>query len=160
MFVLSLMLALAVDPLVNGIPVQLAGSPLQIDRAASRWVVGFDYAKGRADSVTYEDCATFVNRSTSTVTHAQVIFAAADGDGNLRRRSLPFDVRYTLKPGEASPKFIRCLPNGYGNGERGLWLIAWVNEVDFADGTSWHAPPENDVLPQIVSTLRTYNATH
>jgi hypothetical protein len=47
-----------------------------------------------------------------------------------------------------------CRLQGYANGDRGLWLVAWVNEVDFSDGTSWHAPAElNDMIPIIKAAL-------
>lgn len=153
---LFLTLALAADPSSIGIPIQLPQSPLHIDQVASNLAVIVDHAKGRAEYLRFEDCVSLVNRSPSTVTHEQVVFAAVDRDGTVKGPKLPFDLRETLKPGESSPRFHRCRSDGYGNGENGLWLVAWVNKVDFADGTSWHAPPEKDVLASIASAVREY----
>ncbi|MDB5094984.1 MAG: hypothetical protein JWO85_3085 [Candidatus Eremiobacteraeota bacterium] len=156
------LLALAAsDPWSVGIPVQLPLSPLQADRVASKWVVEFDYARNRPTEIVYQDCIVLVNRSSSaTITRTQVVFGAVDPDGKPKRPNLPLDVRETIKPGGSLSGASGCRSRGYANGDRGLWLVGWVEEVDFADGTSWHAPPENEVLAQITSALRTYNATH
>jgi hypothetical protein len=85
------------------------------------------------------------------------VFGAVDRDGTPKRPNLLLDVHETLKSGQSSSVESNCRSRGYANGDRGLWLVGWVSEVDFADGTSWHAPPENEVLAQITSAVRAYS---
>ena len=155
--VLMSLALLSAEPWSVGIAVQLPTSPLQLERVASKWILELDYARSRPQQITNSDCATFVNHSGSSVTHVQIMFSAVDGEGIPKRRSLSFDMRETVKPGQSSSDFARCLSDGYANGDRGLWLVAWVNEVDFADGTSWHAPPEKDVVAYIALAVRDHS---
>jgi hypothetical protein len=151
-FFLALAFA-APDPWSVGIPIDLVSSPLEVNWVASRWGVEFDYARGRAEAIRFTDCLTVINRSAVTVRHVQVVFGAVDGDGATKRPNLPLDIDARIKPGEAWSGYA-CRSDGYANGDRGLWLVGWINEVDLTDGTSWHAPPPADVRAAAVSSLR------
>jgi hypothetical protein len=138
-----------------GIPVQVPLSPLQVESVASKWIVEFDYARGRPSEIVPQDCVVLVNRSTEVpITYARVVFAAVDTAGVPKRPSLTLAVRGPIKPGQSSPLEYTCLSRGYVNGDRGFWLAGWVDQVDFADGTSWHAPPQKDVVPYVASAVR------
>jgi hypothetical protein len=142
-----------------GIPVPLSRSPVQVDRVASRWVAEFDYTTNRPSGITFSDCVVLVNRSSSVaMTRAQVVFGAVDPDGVPKRPNLMLEVRKPLEPGQSAPIYSTCLAHGYANGDRGLWLVAWISEAHFADGTSWHGPADEELLLQIASAVRAHGA--
>ena len=88
----------------------------------------------------FNDCATFEDTGAVGVTHIQVMFAPVGGAGTPRQAPMPVDVRYKAHPTAPGSTLAACRDHAYANGAGGLWLAAWVSEVDFADGTSWHAP--------------------
>lgn len=86
------------------------------------------------------------------VTHVQIVFAAVDELGIVRRPPLPLDVHVRMNPGDRSSQG-GCREHGYANGDRGLWLVAWVNRVDVVSGGSWIAPTGEPLTAAIQGAL-------
>lgn len=110
-----------------------------------------------------QECATITNDSARKIKHVRIVFAHQGSAGNALGQDT-LDVSTSLAPG--SSLALNC--NGfYGSTKPGVFhyaralskaqpdttppqliyknvastLTASVAEVDFADGTSWHAPP-------------------
>ncbi|HVA29534.1 MAG TPA: hypothetical protein VNF68_15235 [Candidatus Baltobacteraceae bacterium] len=141
----------------NGVSVQIPGAPIKILAVSSDYESDYDVIDHRQGSVYFDDCLRFSIDSKSLVRRVQFYFALVDVQGTIRRPPLPVDVRFRSNA-EAPSSVARgaCRRYAYENGIGGLWLTAWVNEVDFEGGTSWHAPPRSqmqsiiyDALPQI-----------
>lgn len=141
----------------DGIPVQVVGSPIQLLTVRADWRTDFDFASRTQGPVYFNDCVTFVNNANVAATHIQFIFAAVDTAGDVKTPLLPLDVRYVAKVGALQNAAKNCRDHAYGNGYRGFWLVAWVNEIDFADGTSWHAPQAVDLMNNIRAALPASN---
>jgi hypothetical protein len=137
----------------EGRPVQQQASRIEIVSVRSPWTSDFDYGLHRQGSTYFKDCLSFVNRANVPVTHVQFVFAAVDTKGRPLHPLLPLDLRYAIKPNALQDGPSICREQGYGNGERDLWLAAWVSEVDYSDGTSWHAPDVNELIPSIEAAL-------
>lgn len=110
-----------------------------------------------------EECDSVTNSSDKTITHVQIVFQHVGNDGS-RLGDDALDVRKNISPGETAynscrgfngysdpglPYYAQALSHGesavptpriFYNGLESK-LSARVSIVDFADGTSWHAPP-------------------
>ena len=98
----------------------------------------------------FNDCLTLRNEGSIDVTHVQVMFAPVDLSGNIKRSPMPFDSSRRIRPGAT---VTVCRDHAYANGVRGWWLVGWVNVVDFADATTWHAPTGAQLRDAIVNAI-------
>lgn len=139
----------------TAVPVQLPGLKIELVSVTSTWATDQVFMNGRIQQgpIYFNDCLTWINRADVDVTHVQFIYATVTPTGEVKHKPLPLDVRYRAHPGEKRDDHSNCRSYGYANGADGLWLVAWVNEVDFADGTSWHAPPQEKMQPYILNAL-------
>lgn len=141
------------EPQLLGRPVDQQTSHIEMVSIRSPWTSDYDYTLHRQGAIYFNDCVSFVNRASVPAVHIQFVFAAVDTEGQPRRPLLPLDVRYSIAPNVLQEGPSICRLQGYANGDRGLWLVAWVNEVDFSDGTSWHAPAIKGMVPLIKDAL-------
>lgn len=112
-------------------------------------------------SAPIEACADITNTSSEPISHVQIVFGHVEPSGIVAGDE-PLDVHTTIAPG--STLDAQCRPfSGASNVDvvryaraaaRGRSLPAptiiydhqpsrieaWVSEVDYANGTSWHAP--------------------
>lgn len=128
-------------------------SHIEIVSVSSNWASDPDYVNNRQGPIYFIDCLRWINRAGSDVSHVQFMYAAVTPDGVVRYKPLSHDVHYLAKRNESRSDASNCIRHGYGNGINGLWLAAWVNEVDFADGTAWRAPTGSDLQAAIVDAL-------
>lgn len=133
----------------RGSVVQFSNSKIELLSVRSDWTSDFDYTAGRPGPIYFNDCVAFMNRAPVAATHIQFVFAAVDNGGIMRRPPLPLDIHYRANSGAKYTENANCRNYGYANGDRGLWLVGWVNRVDFADGTSWTAPT-GDALTEAI----------
>lgn len=105
-----------------------------------------------------QECVDFTNAGSRTVRHVQFMFShiAADGSDVVDD---PLDVRVDYQPGasqtlscrgwngSATPR-VGAAPGPaateilvFGKSAR---LVAWVDQIEYTDGTSWHAPQESN----------------
>ncbi|HET9097540.1 MAG TPA: hypothetical protein VFN37_12820 [Candidatus Baltobacteraceae bacterium] len=136
----------------EGRVVQLPDSKIQLLYVRSDWTSNYDVINHRQSPISFNDCVAFVSQAGVAVTHIRFLFAAVDGEGHIRRPPLSLDVRYTIEPGSKHDERANCREHGYANGDRGLWLVAWVSRVDFADGTTWTAPALNRLSTTVEAT--------
>ncbi len=139
----------------DGIPVQLAGSHIELISVTSDVASDQMFLNGRVQQgpLYFNDCLTWVDRADVAVTHAQFIYATVTTEGEIKHKPLPLDIHYRAQPGEKRDDRNNCRDHAYANGADGLWLVAWVNEVDFADGTSWRAAPIDQMQSYIIEAL-------
>lgn len=133
----------------NAVPVQLRGSNIEVLAVRSTWATDYDYARQMQGPVYFNDCVVFENRAPIAATHVQFIFALVDSSGELKTSPLPLDVRYSSEPDKREDQAANCRDHAYANGADGYWLAAWVNRVDFADGSSWNAPAGDELRAAI-----------
>jgi hypothetical protein len=133
----------------------MSASRIELISVTSDWTSDPEFFDGRTQQgpIYFRDCLSFVDRAAVAVTHIQFMYAAVDAEGAIRRPPLALDIHYRAEPGQVRNDFSNCRDYAYGTGDRGLWLVAWVNVVDFADGTSWHAPPSDQLHATIEEAL-------
>lgn len=98
------------------------------------------------------ECVDFANDSPKSIVHVRFLFSHNDDDGNRIGEAEPLDVRGSFAPGTTKVENCRSfdgnvvLPSAWVNGSTsGTILVRGrratssvrVEEVDFADGTSW-----------------------
>lgn len=137
----------------DAIPVQFLASNIELLEVRSTWASDFDYALHMQGPIYFNDCVAFRNTGRIPTTHVQFMFAGVDQAGSLKTPTLSLDVKYSVKQNESRGLRDTCRNHPIGNGERGLWLVAWVNRVDFANGTSWMAPTGDVLVEAIRSAL-------
>jgi hypothetical protein len=152
--VLFFLLVGAARPWTEAIPVDVAGSRVELLSVTSNIASDFDYANNRQGPIYFNDCLAWVDRADVAVTHVQFIYTIVNTSGEVKYPPLPLDIHYKAWPGEKRDDRDNCRDHGYANGADGRWLVAWANIVDFADGTSWHAPPLDQMTPYILAALR------
>lgn len=117
------------------------------------------------------ECVNVTNVSSKTIVHTQFLFLYTSMDGRVLHND-PLDIHNSIKPGDrvgrypypytgacrdpeayfASKSFF--LYNGYaGYAKQNIYIVATVNEVDFANGTSWHAPSVPSRIQPLPSPL-------
>ena len=153
LIVLCLIAAAPYDSWMHGVPVQQSGSHIEIASVTSRARSDFDPYTRLPGPIFFDDCIALINRGVTAAVHVQVVFVGVDQFGNPRRKQLPLDVRRIMPPGAKEDGEDLCRYHVYPNADRGYRLAAWVNEVDFSDGTSWHAPPVAKLIPLIQRAL-------
>ena len=84
------------------------------------------------------------------MTHVHVMFAPVDLSGNIKGAPMTSDTSRRILPGAT---IAICRDHAYANGVRGWWLVGWVNVVDYADSTTWHAPAGDAVHDAILEPL-------
>lgn len=141
------------SPWQYGTGVQLANVQIHLDSVRSGWESDYDPITNSQGPIYFNDCVAFTNRSAFGVAHVQIVFAAVNSAGAPERPLMPLDIRYKAKPLYPQQKGAGCRLHAYGNGVGGLRLVAWVSVVDFANGTSWHAPPMAQIIPRIVNAI-------
>lgn len=124
----------------GAIPVQFTTSGIVLLTVRSTWATDYDYGLHMQGPIYFNDCVTFKNTAGTAATHIQFIFALVDATGTIKTPALPLDVRYSAEPNKIEDRSANCRDHAYGNGVDGLWLVAWANRVDFANGVSWTAP--------------------
>lgn len=135
----------------DGVPVQYAESRIEILTVSDNLASDFDYAMHMQGAIYFNDCLNYINHGRVATKRIQFMFATVSNDGYLKGNPLPLDIRVSALPGILQGAV--CRDHAYANGYGGLWLVAWVNVVEFADGTSWQAPPANQMADQIKSSL-------
>ncbi len=140
-------------PWTEAVPVNIDGSHIEIAAVSSDWASDYDVINRRQGPVYYNDCLTWVDRGDVAVMHVQFVFATVTTEGEIKHELLPLDVHHKAVPGEKRGDISNCRDHAYANGADGLWLIAWPNVVDFADGTHWQAPPIEQMTPYILDAL-------
>jgi hypothetical protein len=103
-----------------------------------------------------EECVTFTNAASRPIRHVQFMFSHIADDGSDVVDD-PLDVRGTYDPGTtvalscrgwngsekpssgAAPDSVTPQILVFGKPAR---LVSWVSQVDYTDGTSWHAPAQ------------------
>lgn len=137
----------------EGRVVQFADSHVDLTYVRSDWTSQYDAMTHGPGPISFNDCAAVVNRANVPIAHIQLIFAAVDEHGLAQRPALPVDIRFKTASSAVGSTNTGCRRYGYANGDQGLWLIAWVNRVDFADGTSWSAPSGEELNAAILEAL-------
>ena len=147
------LVGVATRPWTDAVPVNLQGSRIELLTVTSDWASDPMFLNGRVQQgpIYFNDCVTWVDRD-DVVTHVQFLFAAVTPEGEIKHKPLPLDARHRATAGE-KPERANCRTWGYANGADGLWLVAWPNVVDFADGTHWQAPPIEQMSPYILDAL-------
>lgn len=114
-------------------------SHIKVLSVTSDYAIDQVFLNGRVQQggIYFNDCLTFVNVNVLAATHLQVNFALVDENGAIKRTPMPYDTHDRAEPGA---KHVACRDHAYANGARGWWLVGWVNVIDYADGTTWHAP--------------------
>lgn len=136
----------------KGLAVQNPDSKIALLSVRTTLGMDYDFARRTQGPTYFNDCVTIVNRSAVDVVHMQFMYAMVNDEGIVKVRPGYVDVRYRAKPGEVRDDRSNCLDHGFANGG-GLRLVAWVNEADFSDGTSWHAPSIDQIEPYIRGAL-------
>ena len=136
----------------HGLSVQLPDSRFRVSDVTSPWASDPTFFNGRTQQgpIYFNDCLTLRNEGSNDVTHVQVMFAPVDLAGNIKRTPMPFDTSRRILPGAT---ITICRDHAYANGARGWWLVGWVNVVDYADGTTWHAPTGAKLREAIVNAI-------
>lgn len=121
-----------------------------------------------------QECVDFTNAGSRTVRHVQFMLShiAADGSDVVDD---PLDVRMDYQPGasqtlscrgwngSATPR-VGAAPGSaapeilvFGKSAR---LVAWVNEVEYTDGTSWHARQPQGAAATAAAAANTVDYSH
>lgn len=137
----------------GGVPVQLTGSRIEIQAVGAEDESDYDVINRRQGPIYYHDCLSFVTTGAVGITRIQFMFALVNGRGEIKWPGLPVDQRYKAAAASSGVRGV-CRKYAYGNRQYGLQLVAWSNIVEFADGTSWHAPPADRMKPYILAALR------
>ena len=137
----------------DAVPVSIAGSRVTVLTVRSTWASDYDYGLRRQGPIYFNDCAQWVNDNSIDAVHVQLMFALVNAGGVLKSAVLPLDVRTDAKPGVIQNGANSCRDHAYANGTQHFWLVAWINRVDFADGTSWTAPTGDALTAAIRASL-------
>ncbi|HET7813034.1 MAG TPA: hypothetical protein VFL13_01540 [Candidatus Baltobacteraceae bacterium] len=124
----------------DGIAYNAPEAPVKLTRVYSYWTSDFDPSSRMQGPIYFNDCAEIKNLSSRVITHMQIVFASVDKLGSVKPPTFPLDIKYRLEPGSVHNELVNCRDHAFANGDRGLWLAAWIQTVDFADGSRWTAP--------------------
>src|SRR5579862_5409908 len=138
----------------HGLAVQIAASKIDILSVSSSSAFDYDPASGGVTPTYFNDCVIYESVTDSLPNHIQFTFAMVDGRGELTQSPLPVDLRSKDQSRSVDKKGSTCRRHAYQNGWRKLRLVAWVNVVDFADGTHWQAPPVDQMKSYILAALQ------
>ena len=133
-------------------PNQIAVDEAAPPQSASGIEISKSYAWAFADS---NECVDFTNRSLKAISHVRFVFSHLASDGSPLGNDEPLDVRGSVGPGATKAANCRdfngnvALPVEWSGGNtsgtvyldgRPSTISVRVDQVDFADGTSWQAP--------------------
>lgn len=121
-----------------------------------------------------QECVDFTNAGSRTVRHVQFMFSHIADDGSDVVDD-PLDVRWEYQPGasqtlscrgwngSATPR-VGAAPDSappellaFGKAAR---LVAWVSEIEYTDGTSWHAPAQQSNAVAAAAVPNTVDYSH
>ena len=129
-----------------GIAIRFHRPPITVSSVWSTATFDYDFVTGGVGSTHFNDCLHYVVNAKRSITRVDFLFALSTPRGKFRGRALPVSVVYrTVATIAKSEKMAACRRYGYEDGTWGLRLIAWVNEVDFSDGTIWRAPTSHNL---------------
>lgn len=123
----------------TGVAWQLPASRIELTDVYSFWTTDSGFGAAQT-GIYYDDCVAFTNTADIPATHVQVMFASVDARGDTSDAALPLDIGVLAKPNVLQNSNV-CRDHAYAQGAKGRWLVGWVNEVTYQDGTTWHAQP-------------------